>query len=343
MSGKISGKVWDLRLPHNQMLVLLAMTDHADHDGKNMFPSIPLIAWKTGYSEVQTQRIIRQLLTIGILVKQAVAPGFPILYAVDFTRGELKPEFKRKTRKNPYQNGGAIVYNPPQNDTSQNDTPIILSEKEETATPIMASLKNNAEPSLKQQPSLKDKEIKDSVVSDEPTQAAKPKSKRKPKRTEAENLAAENADPVFLAVGQSVFAIEDPTILTDSGRKRMRPIVGKSKLLFDRQFASTDNAVLRRILVAFAGSFEKGKCPRDYTKFEERFTAYLQSQAQNVRDLLAQSPAQPELPPIVDEATGQRDYSKQIMAHKRMLFAVGAIRAAEGMLEEYLKKNDDAA
>lgn len=181
------------------------------------------------------------------------------------------------------------------------------------------------------------------AVSNEPAQVAKPKSKRKPKRTEAEKLAAENADPVFLAVGQSVFGIEDPTILTDSGRKRMRPIVGRSKLLFDRQFASTDNTILRRILVAFAGSFEKGKCPRDYTKFEERFTAYLQSQSQNIRDLLAQPPAQPDLPPVVDEATGQRDYSKEILRTKRMLFAGGAIRAAEGMLEENLKKNDNAA
>ena len=44
MSGKISGMVWDLDLPHPELLVLLAITDHANHDGRNMYPGVALLA-----------------------------------------------------------------------------------------------------------------------------------------------------------------------------------------------------------------------------------------------------------------------------------------------------------
>ena len=68
MSGKIMGQVWELDLPHAEQLVLLAMADHADHEGNNIFPSVGLVAWKTGYSHRQTQRIIKILVDKGLLV-----------------------------------------------------------------------------------------------------------------------------------------------------------------------------------------------------------------------------------------------------------------------------------
>lgn len=61
MSGKATGMVWELDIPHNQQFVLLAMADHADHHGSNIFPSVADIAWKTGYSERQVQRIIKTM------------------------------------------------------------------------------------------------------------------------------------------------------------------------------------------------------------------------------------------------------------------------------------------
>ena len=68
MSGKVSGMIWDLDLPHSQAWVLLAMADHADHEGNNVFPSVDLIAWKTNYSERQVQRIVKQLRDGKILI-----------------------------------------------------------------------------------------------------------------------------------------------------------------------------------------------------------------------------------------------------------------------------------
>ncbi len=61
MSGKATGMVWELDIPHNQQFVLLAMADHADHNGGHIFPSVAEIAWKTGYSERQTRRIISEM------------------------------------------------------------------------------------------------------------------------------------------------------------------------------------------------------------------------------------------------------------------------------------------
>jgi hypothetical protein len=92
MSGKIMGQVWDLDLPHNKLIVLLAMTDHADHEGNNIFPSMELIAWKTGYSERQVRRIIQSLEKDKLLVKTS-RPGYTNMYAVNLSAGKQKAPF----------------------------------------------------------------------------------------------------------------------------------------------------------------------------------------------------------------------------------------------------------
>lgn len=61
MSGKQTGIVWELDLALPKKIVLLAMADSADQDGNDVYPSIGLIAWKTGYSARQVQRIVNSL------------------------------------------------------------------------------------------------------------------------------------------------------------------------------------------------------------------------------------------------------------------------------------------
>ncbi len=68
MSGKVSGWVWDQELPVNEKYVLLAYADHADHDGNNVFPSMGLMARKTGYHERHVKRITRVLERKGFLI-----------------------------------------------------------------------------------------------------------------------------------------------------------------------------------------------------------------------------------------------------------------------------------
>ena len=68
MSGKISGLVWDMALPMAQKYVLLAMADHADHEGYGVRPSYDLLAWKTGYTKRHVMTIVAQLEALKILV-----------------------------------------------------------------------------------------------------------------------------------------------------------------------------------------------------------------------------------------------------------------------------------
>jgi len=93
MSGKIMGKVWDLDLPHNQLLVLLSLADHADHEGKNVFPSLGLTSWKTGYSEQQVRRVLRDLEKAKILLVVERKAGKRTVYQIDLSAGKLKPEY----------------------------------------------------------------------------------------------------------------------------------------------------------------------------------------------------------------------------------------------------------
>lgn len=69
MSVKVMGLVWDLELPADQKLVLLALADHADHSGENCRPGIALLARKCSYSERQIQYVIGRLKAAGLIEK----------------------------------------------------------------------------------------------------------------------------------------------------------------------------------------------------------------------------------------------------------------------------------
>ena len=97
MSAKISGAVWDLDLPHHEVFVLLAMADHADHEGNNVFPSNALIAWKTGYSERHVIRVIDALVRRGVLVERA-RPGQTTLYSIQLSAVSRKPSLVHRVR-----------------------------------------------------------------------------------------------------------------------------------------------------------------------------------------------------------------------------------------------------
>ena len=93
MSAKVSGAVWDLELPHNEKLVLLAMADHADHNGHNVYPSLRLIAWKTDYDERQVRRIVDILETKGVLVVCERRLGHTTVYSINLQAVPQKSSF----------------------------------------------------------------------------------------------------------------------------------------------------------------------------------------------------------------------------------------------------------
>lgn len=86
MSVKISGLVWDSDLPRDEKFVALAYADHADHEGKNVFPGKKLVAKKTGYSRRSIEIITKQLLRDGVLVKEGLSDFGTINYRFDLKK-----------------------------------------------------------------------------------------------------------------------------------------------------------------------------------------------------------------------------------------------------------------
>lgn len=83
MSVKVMGWVFDLPIPSREKFVLLAYADHADHDGKNVFPAIETVAKKTGYNERTVQRATRQLEKIKLLVPDGKGPNGTNRWRID--------------------------------------------------------------------------------------------------------------------------------------------------------------------------------------------------------------------------------------------------------------------
>lgn len=161
MSAKISGQIWDLDLPNNKQLVLLAMADHADHQGGNVFPSVGMIAWKTGYCERQVQRIQAELVADGLLVIVEKKRGQTIRYRINPEAGKRKADYtpsktadyrkssRRKKGADDYAQGGDKM-SPPAEEIRQNVTPDPR-HPDVTSTPdIQMSPESSVEPKDKE-------------------------------------------------------------------------------------------------------------------------------------------------------------------------------------------------
>lgn len=99
MSVKQMGQVWDLDLPPLRKLVLLALADHADHDGERIYPSVGRIAYKTGLSHRQVQyelKALRDNDNLIVLVRKGGGRGNPSEYKLDLEKGEQLAPFNPK-------------------------------------------------------------------------------------------------------------------------------------------------------------------------------------------------------------------------------------------------------
>ena len=89
MSISVMTEVWQLNLPQNEKLVLLAFADHSDDDGV-CFPSHKRVAWKTCISGRTVTRIVKKLEARGILrvLRPATGPGKASVYRVIPAKGD---------------------------------------------------------------------------------------------------------------------------------------------------------------------------------------------------------------------------------------------------------------
>lgn len=102
MSAKISGKVWELDLEPTEKLVLLALADHADHEGNNVRPGNDLLVAKTGLSQQTISAKITKFIEMGILepTKDERGRGVVREFSIEPERAERKQFFiEREERK----------------------------------------------------------------------------------------------------------------------------------------------------------------------------------------------------------------------------------------------------
>ena len=150
MSVKVMGLVWDARLPRPEKFVLMAYADHAEHDGSNVYPSIGLISWKTGYDERQVQRITRSLVSLNILRSKGISRLGTNNYSIDLNklRSYISEEIPAEKRQVVTENGGDILT--PQNGggvTFMQNEGDILSEGGDIAMSYDPSFKPSFNPS----------------------------------------------------------------------------------------------------------------------------------------------------------------------------------------------------
>jgi hypothetical protein len=99
MSGKQMGKVWDHKFSRAEQAIMLALADHANHDGGDIYPSMGKIAWKTGYSRRHVIRIVGDLRERGILVvveEADLAKHHATEYGIDWSKAEPKKPWQAK-------------------------------------------------------------------------------------------------------------------------------------------------------------------------------------------------------------------------------------------------------
>lgn len=88
MSHKLSSALWDLDIDGPEREVLAALCYYADDDGTNCYPGMPLLIWKLGKSESQTQRVLKRLEGRGVvtIVQRGLGRGNGSEYILDLSK-----------------------------------------------------------------------------------------------------------------------------------------------------------------------------------------------------------------------------------------------------------------
>lgn len=117
MSIKAMNAVWDLEVPTvingvnikaGHKFVLLAYADHADHEGKGIWPAIRTISKKCGVDDRTVQRLTYALEDSGILVEDGTGPRGTNKWRMAMQGDKLSPLAKR----HPDKSGKSLGDNP---------------------------------------------------------------------------------------------------------------------------------------------------------------------------------------------------------------------------------------
>ncbi len=106
MSVRVLSQVWELKLPRDEKLVLLAYADHADESGRSIHPSVGRIAAKTGYKPRAVQLITRKLERDGLLQDAGRRPGGTRCWVIPLEALKPAQEFEGVQTDAPPAGGG---------------------------------------------------------------------------------------------------------------------------------------------------------------------------------------------------------------------------------------------
>ena len=130
MSALVMGLVWELQetpeFGRAEKFVLMAYADHADSNGRNIYPSVNLVMRKTFYEERNVQKITRVLETLGLLVPDGVGPHGTNRFAIPIERtsdggAKIAPAQKEGAENAPPQKAGAE--NAPEGNAPEGNAP----------------------------------------------------------------------------------------------------------------------------------------------------------------------------------------------------------------------------
>ena len=97
MSVEQSAKAWKLNVQGSLKLVLLSLADHADTQGRHVFPSQEFTSGRCGISVRQVRRLLNQLEEMGLIIPVAHHKGgrrMATEYALKLDQPETNPEPK---------------------------------------------------------------------------------------------------------------------------------------------------------------------------------------------------------------------------------------------------------
>jgi len=104
----------DLRTT-NRTIVMAKLCDHADDEGRDVYPGLAKIAAQTHLHRRTVQRVLNDLIADGlvVVVKEAAGPGHAAEYRIDVDRLLALPEVQEKGRRTAThsQKGGAVPPN----------------------------------------------------------------------------------------------------------------------------------------------------------------------------------------------------------------------------------------
>jgi hypothetical protein len=138
MSIKLMALVWEYQFTRPEQSIMLALADHAQDDGTQVYPSVARIAWKTDYSERQVQRIMRDLEAKGILtaVKHiGGGRGHATEYCIHIEKGVKKSPFVKK---------GDVAREKGDTDDDKGDIPIAKGDAIVAPQPSLESSKESS-------------------------------------------------------------------------------------------------------------------------------------------------------------------------------------------------------